>query len=268
MSEMNTIELFENNKDLTPIVELVEEILKLNDEDLTDETIEIYIKTVTNVINESMQQVQITNLIKSFTDQSLTVESAKDLIELIKTTTLNYIKEKKPSVKKEQLLNELMNFFFSIFDRALDQYEGYSFTLPIKLNENAKMPSYAHSTDAAADLYAAETITLPAHSISNMVKTNIQIELPKGQMAMIVPRSSIGMKTGLRLSNSMGVIDSDYRGLVGIIYDNISDSDYTINAGDRIAQMMFSPVNRVKFKAVEEVNETNRNEGGFGSTGV
>ena len=70
------------------------------------------------------------------------------------------------------------------------------------------MPTYAHESDAAADLYAADEITIPANSISNLVRTGVHIALPENWTAIVVPRSSIGMKTGLRLSNSQGIIDS------------------------------------------------------------
>ena len=75
------------------------------------------------------------------------------------------------------------------------------------------------------------------------------------------------MKTGLRLSNSIGIIDADYRGEIGVIYDNISDSDYTIKAGDRIAQMWVERVERFKPVIVDTLPTTERGDGGFGSTG-
>ena len=130
------------------------------------------------------------------------------------------------------------------------------------------MPTYAHESDAAADLYAKEKQIIPAHSISNMINTGVKIALPEGWMAMIFPRSSIGAKTGLRLSNSCGIIDSTYRGNLGILYDNISDSDYTIEEGDRIAQLLIMPSYHFRAELVDKVPDTVRGEGGFGSTGV
>ena len=112
------------------------------------------------------------------------------------------------------------------------------------------------ATDAAADLYAADTVTLAPHSTSNMIRTGVHIALPEGWMAMIFPRSSIGAKTGLRLSNSCGIIDSEYRGPLGVLYDNISDSEYTINAGDRIAQLLVMPNYHFRAKVVDTLDET------------
>jgi dUTP pyrophosphatase len=103
--------------------------------------------------------------------------------------------------------------------------------------------------------------------LSNVIPTGLQIALPKGWVAKIVPRSSIGMKTGLRLSNSVGVIDADYRGEIGVLYDNFSDSDYEIKAGDRIAQMWVEPVYNFKPIEVSNLPDTERGSGGFGSTG-
>ena len=96
----------------------------------------------------------------------------------------------------------------------------------------------------------------------------MHIALPENWVMMIDPRSSIGLKSGLRLSNSIGIIDEDYRGEIGILYDNLSDSDYEIKAGDRIAQCWVQPVYRFKPVEVVTLPETERGEGGFGSTGA
>ena len=137
----------------------------------------------------------------------------------------------------------------------------------MQLEEGAQAPTYAHNGDACADLYAKEDMTLPAHSHSNMVATGVHIALPEGWMAMIFPRSSMGAKTGNRLSNSVGIIDSNYRGQLGVLYDNLSDSDYTITAGDRVAQMLVMPSYKFRAEVVDTLPETDRGEGGFGSTG-
>jgi len=110
-------------------------------------------------------------------------------------------------------------------------------------------------------------MTLAPHSLSNMVHTGLRIALPEGWAAYILPRSSIGMKTGLRLSNSVGVIDSEYRGEIGVMYDNHSDSEYIIHKGDRIAQMIVMPIHQFRPEVVDTLDNTSRGEDGFGSTG-
>ena len=140
--------------------------------------------------------------------------------------------------------------------------------LPIQLEEGAHVPTYAHVTDAAADLYALETTILEGNSLGNKIRTGVKIQLPEGWVAMIFPRSSIGAKTALRLSNSAGIIDSSYRGELGVLYDNISDTPHAINAGDRIAQLLVMPSYRFKANIVDSLEDSDRGEGGFGSTGT
>ena len=134
--------------------------------------------------------------------------------------------------------------------------------------ENAKMPQCAHDTDAAYDLYAPETVTVPANARGFMVKLGIKMAAPKGYCVQIFARSSIGYKTPLRLSNSVGIIDEGYRGEVGLILDNLSNEPYTINEGDRICQMMIVPVVKKEMVLVDDINNYGENRnGGFGSTG-
>ena len=166
---------------------------------------------------------------------------------------------------KRELIEGVFGIFYEIFDEVIERY--HSITIPMKLEEGAKIPTYAHDTDACADLYASQDMTLPAHSFSNLVHTGVRIALPSDWVMLLDTRSSIGMKTGLRLSNSLGVIDEDYRGEIGVLYDNLSDSDYEIKAGDRIAQCWVQPVYRFKGVEVDELPATERGEGGFGSTG-
>ena len=131
----------------------------------------------------------------------------------------------------------------------------------------AKVPTYAHETDAAADLYAMETTVVEGNTLGNKIRTGVKIQLPEGWLAFILPRSSIGAKTPLRLSNSVGLIDSGYRGELGVLYDNTSDKDYTINAGDRIAQLLVMPSYRFQAKVVDILADSDRGETGFGDSG-
>ena len=185
----------------------------------------------------------------------------------MKATVADLITELQPSPAKTELLNSIFGIFYEIFDEVERRYHAYDIELPITLEENAYAPTYAHDTDAAADIYALEDMVLPAHSISNKVHTGVRIALPEGWVMKLAPRSSIGAKTGLRLSNSIGIIDEEYRGEIMVLYDNISDSDYEIKAGDRIAQCWVEPVYRFNPLPADSLPETSRGEGGFGSTG-
>lgn len=134
-----------------------------------------------------------------------------------------------------------------------------------KLSENAKLPEYAHLTDAGADIFALEDTTIEPNE-TKLVKTGIAVAIPVGYAILIYPRSGLSLKTGLRIANSVGVIDSDYRNELCVILQNTDNQSYTINKGDRIAQMIITEVPMIKWKETENLSNTDR-EGGFGSTG-
>lgn len=139
-----------------------------------------------------------------------------------------------------------------------------------KVRENAIMPSRATSGSAGYDLHACidKDLTIKKGDLIR-VPCGIAIELPSSEYAaFIFARSGLGIKYGISLSNGVGVIDSDYRGEIQVGLCRTSDGDpYTIKNGDRIAQMIIIPVSNVSFKLVENLGESERGSGGFGSTG-
>lgn len=137
-----------------------------------------------------------------------------------------------------------------------------------KLNERAVLPSYATPESAGMDLYALldeEINLLPGRRVT--VPTGLSIQLPQGSAAFIYARSGLGIKHGIVPANCVGVIDSDYRGEIKVGLINQSDSPYTIRPFERIAQMVIAPVLKVQLIESDALNETERGEGGFGSTG-
>ena len=267
MSEMDVVSIFEGSDEIRPLVELIHNVIEIPEEEITDNSAAIVFNTIEDSLTPKLKQMSVDNVVKNFTEENLTLAQAAELVEEVKKQTLAYIETFNPSEKKKDILSKVLDIFFDIFDRAIIQYEGYDIVLPILLEEGAKVPTYAHDTDAAADLFANEDIIIKAHSLGNMVHTGVKIGLPEGWRATILPRSSTGLKTPLRLSNSQGLIDSDYRGEVMLLFDNISDSDFTIKRGDKLAQLEVKPIYRFKAKIVESLDETERGEGGFGSTG-
>lgn len=135
-----------------------------------------------------------------------------------------------------------------------------------RLSENAKIPTLGSIESAGADLYAAEDVTIPAHATMK-VSTGIAIQPPASMFVAIFARSGLATKEGLRPSNCVGVVDSDYRGAVIVALHNDSEFTRFVHVGDRIAQMVCLPYYRPEFTEVEELEETDRGEGGFGSTG-
>lgn len=137
-----------------------------------------------------------------------------------------------------------------------------------KLNPNAIIPTYGTEFAAGADLYACieDNIVIPAHSTA-FIHTGIALEIPAGFAGLIYARSGLACKKGLAPANKVGVIDSDYRGEIMVALHNHTDSDLFITNGERIAQLIITPYVAANFIEVDELNETVRGEGGFGSTG-
>lgn len=138
-----------------------------------------------------------------------------------------------------------------------------------KLDNRAHIPAYATIGSAAADLCAVldEPFTLQPKEIA-LIPTGLAIELPSADyVALIYARSGLAVKQGVTLANCVGVIDSDYRGEIKVALTNLSDESYNIQPGERIAQLCIAPVNQAQFETVDELSDTKRGAGGFGSTG-
>ncbi len=136
------------------------------------------------------------------------------------------------------------------------------------LGKEIPLPFFATPGAAAMDLHACleESLTLAPRE-RRIVPTGLAVAIPAGFVGILAVRSSMGIKHGIILANGIGVIDSDYRGEVGIGLLNTTDEPYTILPGDRIAQLMVIPVTQPTLEMVEELPETERGAGGFGSTG-
>ena len=137
-----------------------------------------------------------------------------------------------------------------------------------KLNENAKLPVYGSAYAAGADLCACADgpVIIPAHG-TVLIHTGLAAEIPAGYAGLIYARSGLASKRGLAPANKVGVVDADYRGEIMVALHNHSDADQTIEAGERIAQLVVTPFLAVDFEETDELSDTVRGEGGFGSTG-
>lgn len=138
-----------------------------------------------------------------------------------------------------------------------------------KLKDNAIIPTRGTTGSAGMDLYACidDEITIAPNQLK-IIPTGIAIALPSSDVAaFLYARSGLGVKHGICLSNGVGVVDSDYRGEICVGLCNVSSEPYTISKNERIAQMVIAPVVMAEFTEEEELDETLRGEGGFGSTG-
>lgn len=135
------------------------------------------------------------------------------------------------------------------------------------VNYRGNRPQYQTENSAGCDLAASEDVDIPAGEW-RLVGTGLFLEIPDGFMGMVCPRSGLAAKHGLTVLNAPGIIDADYRGEVKVILINLSKQDYSVKIGDRIAQLIFSPAFQGKLKQTDQLGDTTRGAGGFGSTGV
>ena len=138
----------------------------------------------------------------------------------------------------------------------------------VNLSKN-ELSKYETLLSAGMDIRANldEPITIKPNQRS-LIKTGLYISLHDGYEAQIRPRSGLALKKGITVLNSPGTIDADYRGEIGVIIANLSDSDFTIKSGDRIAQMVIAKFEKISWKAVDKLDDSLRGNKGFGSTGI
>ena len=137
-----------------------------------------------------------------------------------------------------------------------------------KLDERAKIPTYGTPLSAGADLYAlldAPAVIRPHETV--MIHTGLSMEIPEGYAGLIFARSGLASKKDLAPANKVGVVDSDYRGEFRVALHNHGDEERTVEDGERIAQLVIVPFLKASFSVCSELSDTERGEGGFGSTG-
>lgn len=141
--------------------------------------------------------------------------------------------------------------------------------MKVKIINKSKheLPKYQTPCAAGMDLYAHLEMPVTLQPLQRkLVSTGIFIELPEGYEAQIRPRSGLALKNGITVLNTPGTIDADYRGEIGVILINLSDTEFTVNDGDRIAQMVIAKHECAVWEEVAEISETDRGKGGFGSS--
>jgi dUTP pyrophosphatase len=191
-----------------------------------------------------------------------------------------YIKNELDKVKtfikeegREQLSQKKIDYLNFILDSLYSTIENipYRETVPVRLelcHPNAKIPTYAHSTDAGCDVYAVEDCTIAPGS-TKILGTGLKVAVPDGWVLSVRPRSGMSAKTKIRIANAPGSIDAGYRDEIGIIVDNIGTEPYTISVGDRIAQFIIEPAPMIVFNIVNSVHSFGEDRGGgFGSSGI
>ena len=142
-------------------------------------------------------------------------------------------------------------------------------TIKCTASKGAIIPEYKTSGAAGADLCALlDSPLVIKHGKSAIIPTGLFFEIPEGYEIQVRPRSGLAAKNGVTVLNTPGTIDSDYRGEIKVILINLGENDFTVSRGDRIAQMIIAPVTQASFSICENLSQTDRGTGGFGSTGV
>jgi dUTP pyrophosphatase len=136
-----------------------------------------------------------------------------------------------------------------------------------RIHPDAVLPAYAHPSDAGMDLRSVDDLVI-APGKRALVHTGLVRLLPPMYEAQVRPRSGLALKHGVTVLNTPGTIDSGYRGEVGVILANFGDQDFAVSKGDKIAQVVIAPVTQPVVEETEIIDETDRGEGGFGSTGM
>ena len=257
------------NPQIKEFFETINELSNISEDELDEVEVNELSVVMKNSLGGGAAAQAVKEIINNLESQGVSKQEAKDAVEALK----KYINEKVYGEKvlgpkQKQVIDEIMNTVYALFDRVTEMYHTYAIELPMKLEDGAQVPTYAHDTDACADLYALEDVKLDPESYGNKIRTGVSIQLPEGWLAMIFPRSSIGAKTTLRLSNSVGIIDSGYRGELGVLFDNTSHGYVDIHKGDRVAQLLVMPSYRFKANVVDELTDSDRGTGGFGSSGT
>lgn len=134
-------------------------------------------------------------------------------------------------------------------------------------DDDSLIPAYQTPGSAGCDLMSTDNVVIPSGS-RLVVGTGLKMEIPSGFAAQVCSRSGLAAKSGIQVLNAPGLVDNDYRGEVKVILYNSGREDFIVKKGDRIAQLMFFPIFQAIFQKAKTVSETDRGEGGFGSTGI
>lgn len=250
------------------ILGLIEEIIELPDEAIDQNQVEVILGMIRGGFTPKMREESIIALLNEMKIKPYS--ECKEMIEVMGEAANELIEELEiTNEDKQNLIRGIFGIFVEIAQEAFERLEGYDTVVYFQLvHPNAKIPTYAHDTDAGADVYAPDDVVIAPGARGQKVDTGFKMAMAPGWYIAVCPRSGLSNKTTMRIANAPGTLDCDYRDNVGILIDNLSDETIVIHAGDRIAQFILHPVHRFKGVVTNDVNQIGENRGGgFGSTG-
>ena len=269
--------MFENmnfeDKDMELFVNAITEILEFPDEVINEANIEEIERAMTVSLSGAEKSQAIAETVTKMKAQGYTKEMAHEMATDLKNS-LKDISEEVANLTsnpyKIRIINKIFEMLGGIINEAIEKFLEHDTVVYFELiREGAKLPEYAHETDAGADVFAPEDITIPAYRLGYKAPTGFKMALAPGWEMQVRPRSGLSYKTSLRVSNAPGTIDEGYRDEVGILFDNFSSQDYVIRKGERMAQFVIAPTYKFKAQLTDDVSKIGENRGGgFGSTGA
>ena len=234
-------------------------------QNLPDESVELILPQIEDEFKKLVEEQDLVNKTKTeFLQEGYTLADIKALKQSYDDIAEDYFKIVKPTSPKGRYISALVGVYKGILDRIAQ--EGFSRTVNIKVlkeTEDAVLPTYAHFGDAGADLYANEEVNIQPNEVK-IIQTGLKVEIPDGYEMQVRPRS--GMSTKTPILGILGTVDSGYRGSLGVMLYNHGDIPYRVQKGDRIAQAVIAPTYHGNFLISDSLSETERGEGGFGST--
>ena len=234
-------------------------------QELPDESVELILPQIESEFKKLVGEEDLVNKTKTeFLEQGYTIADIQSIKESYDNIANDYFKIVSPTSPKGRYISSLINVYKDILDKIIK--EGFSRVVNVKVvkdDENAILPTYAHFGDAGADLYANEEVDIQPNEVK-IISTGLRVEIPDGYEMQIRPRS--GMTTKTPIIGQLGTVDSGYRGPLGVMLYNHGDIPYRVQKGDRIAQAVISPTYHGNFLITESLSNTERGEGGFGST--
>lgn len=234
-------------------------------QDLPDESVELILPQIETEFKKLIEEQDLVNKTKTeFLQEGYTLADIKALKQNYDEIAEDYFKIVKPTSPKGRYITALVGVYKGILDKIAQ--EGFSRTVNIKVEklvDHAIIPTYAHFGDAGADLFASESVQILPNE-TKIIPTGLKVEIPDGYEMQIRPRSGMSVKTNTKVV--FGTVDSGYRGEIGIMLTNYGQEVYNISAGDKIAQAVIAPTYHGNFLVVDSLSETERGEGGFGST--
>ena len=234
-------------------------------QNLPDESVELILPQIEDEFKKLIEEQDLVNKTKTeFLQEGYTLADIKALKQSYDDIAEDYFKIVKPTSPKGRYISALVGVYKGILDKIAQ--EGFSRTVNIKIlkeTEDAVLPTYAHFGDAGADLYANEEVDIKPNEVK-IIQTGLKVEIPDGYEMQVRPRS--GMSTKTPILGILGTVDSGYRGPLGVMLYNHGDIPYRVQKGDRIAQAVIAPTYHGNFLISDSLSETERGEGGFGST--